>query len=192
MIGRRLVVAGAIALAAPALGPGVAQAAPVNTTRTILAAHEFPLGSNGYKVETETLEPFDEPGNTGTPCSRFIRTMFERLGGAQVTSAQVIRGTTQVEVAVVNRPMAALMAEGFPTCEAQVDPRARSTVLAAPTDLARLRPFVFKDADEMQAWVDLRGISVNVTTTTKNRGPADAETFWQTLRAQVAKVERQP
>ncbi|GAA1073076.1 hypothetical protein [Tsukamurella spumae] len=192
MIARRLSVIGTVALATLAVVPGVAQAAPVNTARTILAAHEFPLGSTGYKVETETLKPFDEPDNANTPCSRFIRTMFERLGGAQVTNAQVTRGTTEVEVAVVNRPMAALMAEGFPTCEAQVDPRARSTVLAAPGDLTRLRPFVFRDADEMQAWVDLRGISVNVTATTKNRGPADAETFWQTLRAQVAKVERQP
>ncbi|TWS25113.1 hypothetical protein FK268_07800 [Tsukamurella sputi] len=192
MIARRLSVAGAIAVATLAIVPAVAQAAPVNTARAILAAHEFPPGSSGYKVETETLDPFDEPEGSSTPCSRFIRTMFERLGGAQVTSAQASRGATDVEVAVVNRPMAALMAEGFPTCEAQVDPRARSTVLAAPADLTRLRPFVFKDADEMQAWVDLRGISVNVTATTNNRGPADADAFWQVLRTQIAKVERQP
>ena len=192
MIARRFVAAGAIALATLGIVPGVAQAAPVNTARAILAAHEFPLGSSGYKVETETLEPFDEPDNASTPCSRFIRTMFERLGGAQVTSAQAGRGTTEVEVAVMNRPMAALMAEGFPTCEAQVDPRARSTVLAAPADLTRLRPFVFKDADEIQAWVDLRGVSVNVIATSKNRGPADADAFWQVLRTQIAKVERQP
>lgn len=192
MIARRFAAAGALGLATLTFVPAVAQAAPVNTARAILAADEFPFGSSGYKVETEMLDPFDEPEGSSTPCSRFIRSMFERLGGAQVTSAQSVRDTTEVEVAVINRSMASLMAEGFPTCEAQVDARARSTVLAAPADLTRLHPFIFKDADEMQAWVDLRGVSVNVIATSKSRGPADADAFWQVLRTQIAKVERQP
>ncbi|MCS3780167.1 hypothetical protein [Tsukamurella ocularis] len=179
--------------------PGIAHAAPVNTAQAVLAAHEFPAGTTGYEVETETLTSIGAratPGAVDDPspsaCSRNISRMFERMEGARVTEARAVRGSTRVEAVVLNRPMTALMTETFPTCEATLLPSERSAVLAAPRDLARLRPFIFRDKDELQAWVDVRGVAINVTARGTNRSPADADAFWQTLHAQVAKVERQP
>ncbi|KXO92078.1 hypothetical protein AXK56_02985 [Tsukamurella pulmonis] len=195
MIARRIAAALVPVAAMSLLVPGTAHAAPVNTAQAVLAAHEFPLGSTGYKVETETLEPLDEPQDASPaagPCGRFIDAMFQRLSGARVSDASAVRGGTEINATVLSRPMARFMADGFPTCEAALDPRSRSTVLAVPADLARLNPFLFRDADELQGWVDVRGISVNVIASATKGSAVDTDAFWQTLRAQVAKVERQP
>ncbi|WP_336670501.1 hypothetical protein [Tsukamurella sp. USMM236] len=45
----------------------------------------------------------------------------------------------------------------------------------------------------LQAWIDVRGVTVIVEAEGKtDAAAADSDIFWQTLRAQVAKVERQP
>lgn len=196
---RNLLTGSTVAVLAAVGLPAAAQAAPVDTAHAVLAAHEFPAGTTGYTVETETLTPIGDsaaPGAVGgsspTACERNMGRMFERMDGARVTEARAVRGTTRVEAALLNRPLTALMMETFPTCEAALSPSERSAVPAAPADLARLRPFIFRDEDELQAWVDVRGVAINVTARSTNRSSADADAFWQLLRAQVAKVERQP
>ncbi|WEL94780.1 hypothetical protein P1N98_07865, partial [Tsukamurella tyrosinosolvens] len=71
--------------------------------------------------------------------------------------------------------------------------RTPTTILAAPDDLARLKPFIMAvGRNTLQAWVDVRGTTVIVEAEGKKDAAADSEVFWQTLRAQVAKIERQP
>ena len=195
MIARRFAAALVPVAAVSLFVPAFAHAAPVNTAQAVLAAHEFPLGSSGYEVETEPLGQFDRSqagSRPATACGRFIDAMFQRLSGARVSDASALRGGTKINATIVSRPMARFMAEGFPTCEASLAPRSRATILAAPADLARLNPFLFRDEDEIQGWVDVRGISVNVITSATVGSAVDTDAFWQTLRAQVAKVDRQP
>ncbi|WP_158636225.1 hypothetical protein, partial [Tsukamurella sputi] len=69
----------------------------------------------------------------------------------------------------------------------------RMTTLPTPNDLAHLRPMLIGVGGTMyQGAVDVRGVTVLAGTTNRDGGPADLDGFWQVLRAQIAKVERQP
>ncbi|WP_159103257.1 hypothetical protein [Tsukamurella sp. 1534] len=183
-------------MVAAALLPAVAQAAPVNPSQAVLAAHEFPFGSTGYKVEREVLKPDDvapdAPADATSPCAVELGRTFEKLAGVTVVEAEVTRAGTELEAAVMSRRVTDYFTATFRACNAQMPPRERASVLPVPADLAGRGAFVFRDGDEYIGWTDVRDVTVTVYAEAKDKLPVDAEAFWQTFRAQVAKVERQP
>ncbi|CAM3827034.1 hypothetical protein ACXYTP_02210 [Tsukamurella ocularis] len=190
----RTVLAGSTAavLAAVAL-PGVAQAAPVVPARAVLAAHEFPIGTTGYAVENETIRTTDDiNGPTHTECDRRLVAGAKAIDGALASTAKVARGAVRVESAVVARSFTAEVSALTAACDAESSPHSRTVVLPAPADLARYRTFLTQYAGtSFQGWVDVHGATVTVDVMSSSDSGA-RDLFWQVLRAQVAKVERQP
>ncbi|BDH57008.1 hypothetical protein [Tsukamurella sp. PLM1] len=193
----RRLVAGTTAAAATIIClPAIAQAAPVSPQHAVLAAHEFPLGSTGYKVEREKLSALEgvpsDPG-AASPCATALTALTERLADSEIVEAEAVRGTTELEASVLDTTVTTARRDAATACRSSVDADDRPSTLQAPADLARLKPFIFAiGTDTLQAWVDVRGVTVIVEAEGKNDAAADSESFWQTLRAQVAKVERQP
>lgn len=190
-------VAGAAAAAATIISlPALAHAAPVVPHQAVLAAHEFPTGSTGYKVERETLTSPDglpEDSPTDSVCGTKLNALARVLEGTEIVEAEAVHGTTELEASVLNRTITAARGAATEACRADVAAADRPTILAAPDDLARLKPFIMAvGRNTLQAWVDVRGTTVIVEAEGKKDAAADSEVFWQTLRAQVAKVERQP
>ncbi|MBS4104095.1 hypothetical protein [Tsukamurella paurometabola] len=189
-------VAGSAAAAAIISLPAGAQAAPVVPQQAVLAAHEFPGGSTGYKVERETLTAPDglpEGSPTDSPCGTGLAALARAMEGTEIVEAEAVHGTTELEASVLSRPVTAARSAATEACRADVDAADRPTILAAPDDLARLKPFIMAvGRNTLQAWVDVRGVTVIVEAEGKKDGAADSDVFWQTLRSQVAKVERQP
>ncbi|MET9328612.1 hypothetical protein [Tsukamurella sp. NPDC003166] len=191
---RHVLVGTTVTLLAVAGLPAVAQAAPVDPARAILSAAEFPAGTTGYAVEHETIRTTDDVnGPTRTECDRRLVAAAKKIDGAPATTAKVTRGSVGVESAVVGRSFTAEVTSLTTACDAESDTRIRSVVLPAPQDLARFRTFVLQYAgNSFQGWVDVRGATVTVDVSSRGSAAADRDLFWQVLRAQVAKVERQP
>lgn len=193
MIARRSAAVAALVVGVAAGLPAVAQAAPVVPARAVLAAHEFPTGTSGYVVENETINTSDEVSEpTRTECDRRLVAGAKAINGAHASTAKVSQGSTRVESAVVDRSFTAAVAELTAACEAESSPSSRSIVLPAPADLAGYRTLLTQySGTSFQGWVDVRGTTVTVDVMSHGNG-ADRDVFWQVLRAQVAKVERQP
>ncbi|ADG78385.1 putative protein OS=Tsukamurella paurometabola (strain ATCC 8368 / DSM / CCUG 35730 /CIP 100753 / JCM 10117 / KCTC 9821 / NBRC 16120 / NCIMB 702349/ NCTC 13040) OX=521096 GN=Tpau_1767 PE=4 SV=1 [Tsukamurella paurometabola] len=191
MIARRLAAVGALTLAALS-APALAQAAPIVPSQAILAAHEFPFGSTRYKVTSEVGSPAKSSGETA--CDRASYAVDKRMEGTRTTDASAERGATELEASVNERPMADAMRTVFQTCGTQFGIRDRIALLPLPADLNRYNGFVFISVarDSYIGVVDVRGAAVGVSVNSRGDQPADGDAFWQTLRAQVAKVERQP
>lgn len=190
-------VAGAAAAAATIVSlPALAHAAPVVPQQAVLAAHEFPAGSTDYKVERETLTspdglPEDSPADS--ECGTKLNALARSMEGTEILEAEAVHGTTELEASVLSRTITAARGAATEACRSDVAAANRPTILAAPDDLARLKPFIMAvGRNTLQAWVDVRGVTVIVEAEGKKDAAADSEIFWQTLRAQVAKVERQP
>lgn len=172
--------------------PAVAEAAPVNLSRALLAADEFPLGTSGYTVALDTLRISGVvDAVASTECDRKVDATFRHAEGARFVSAKVRRGTTGIESMVVDRRITAAVSDMTTTCDAATDQRSRPVVLPSPADLTRLHPYVVQyGKGSVQGWADVRGTTVTVDLS-DSRG-TDRDLFWQTFRAQIAKVEKQP
>ncbi|CAM3748178.1 hypothetical protein TSST111916_04405 [Tsukamurella strandjordii] len=191
MIVRRFAAVGALTFAALSI-PALAQAAPIVPAQAVLAANEFPLGSTGYKTDDATID-FNGDESANTACDRAVRDAVKSISGVKAVSAEVLRGTTKIESGVVGRAYTARVAEIDVTCDADSSGNARPQKLAAPPDLARYRTHITTyRGSSIDSWVDVRGVTVSVQAHGTDGTPVDADAFWQTLRAQVAKVERQP
>ncbi|MBS4104608.1 hypothetical protein [Tsukamurella paurometabola] len=115
------------------------------------------------------------------------------IDGAHASTAKVRRGPVRVESVVVDRPFTTAVADLTAACEAEEAPHSRSKVLSAPADLARFRTFLTQYGNSsFQGWVDVRGATVTVDVMSSGTAADSRDLFWQVLRAQVAKVERQP
>lgn len=191
---RHLLAGSTVAVLAAVGLPGVAQAAPIVPAQAVLAAHEFPVGSSGYTVEHETIRTTDEVnGPARTECDRRLVAGAKAIDGAHATTAKVTRGNMTVETAVVDRSFTAEVSALTTACDAESSSLGRTVILPAPADLARFRTFITRYATaSFQGWVDVRGTTVSVDVSSRGDAVAEPDLFWRTLRAQVAKVERQP
>ncbi|GAA1014682.1 hypothetical protein [Tsukamurella strandjordii] len=188
---RHLVAAASIAGAVVIGLPAVAQAAPVVPAQAILAANEFPFGSVEYKVSSEIgAPPVKVTGDSS--CERASYDLDKRLEGAKSTDAEAVRGSSKLEASVNDRPMADAMRTVFRVCGAELG--VQLAIAPLPADLSRYNGFVFlsESRDSAIGVVDVRGAAVGVSVDGRGNQPADTDAFWQILRAQVAKVERQP
>ncbi|ADG78384.1 hypothetical protein [Tsukamurella paurometabola] len=189
MIARRLAAAGALALAALS-APALAQAAPIVPSQAILAAHEFPFGSTSYQLKDETIDFTGAESADDSPCERSLRDAMAAIAGTKAMSAEAKRGTTTISSAIVARSYTDRVAKIDEACD---DGAARQQNLAAPPDLARYTSHITTyRGSSIDSWVDVRGVTVSVQVYSSGSNAVDSEAFWQTLRAQVAKVERQP
>lgn len=181
-------------LAVPALVlPGVASAAPVPLEAAVLAPHEFPAGSDRYEVESEAPElsayRVDDADRACADATTAVETSLE---GARAVEAEAVRGATGFETTLYSQPVATELGAWREACADESQP------LTAPADLARLNPVIFRSAPEENGEVDQYGAYVNVRGVTviidadATAGAADWNGFWDVLRTQVAKVERQP
>lgn len=187
----RLLIAGVALAGAAAAGlPAVAQAAPVVPAQAILAAHEFPLGSTGYE-SNQTVEKAPSKSSGTTECDRKSDELDRAAAGARSADASANRGDTVFLVSILERPLIAQLKEFIRICGDGGEDR--GTPLAAPHDLARYQPRLTSSLGGrfLQAGLDVRGTSV-IVLARNGRAPADFDGFWQTLRAQVGKIERQP
>ncbi|BDD83061.1 hypothetical protein TPB0596_28240 [Tsukamurella pulmonis] len=193
---RQWAAGSAVATATVVFLPALAQAAPIAPQQAVLAAHEFPLGSTEYKVERETLtSPEGLPSEPAaqSQCATKLDALSKALDGAAIVEAEAVRGTTELESSVLDRTVTTARSDASKACMQEVTGEDRPTILDAPQDLARLNPFLFAmGRNTLQGWVDVRGVTVIVEAEGKDGGAVETEAFWQTLRAQVAKVERQP
>ncbi|WP_019203353.1 hypothetical protein [Tsukamurella sp. 1534] len=193
---RRLVAGTTVALATAAGVPAVAAAAPVSPSGAVLAAHEFPSGSTGYKVEKEKLSELagvPEKGEGGSPCATKADALAKALDGAEVVEAEAKRGSVEFEASVIGGRLTTANRDAVTACRSSLPAEKRTVAREAPADLTHLRPFIFAVGDsELQGWADVRGVTVLVSAEGEKGAAVDSEGFWQTLRAQIAKVERQP
>lgn len=188
MRARHLLGGSTVAVLAAICLPGIVQAAPVVPAQAVLAAREFPAGTTGYTAKTEVGKPAGTLASD-SPCGRAEHAVDQRLAGARSTDAQVRRGALTLESSVIDRPMSATMRNTFTTCAA-----GRAVPEALPADLARYQGFVVRvgGGQSLVGVVDVRGASVGVSVDGSSASPADEGAFFLVLRAQVAKVERQP
>lgn len=193
----RFLMVVASVLGASVLSPATAYATPVAPARALLSQAEFPEGSTGYTREdradlTTSERPTGDPARY-TPCERSFATMFGVLDDASAAEATARRGTTRLGVTVIDAEVLRHARELFRTCNAEYPPDQRTRELATPADLAGVRPYLVANGrHELIAWVQLRGITIHVDAWVIGGQALDTAAFWQALRAQVAKVERQP
>ncbi|GAA1073081.1 hypothetical protein [Tsukamurella spumae] len=193
MRARHVLVGSTVTFLALAGLPAVAQAAPVVPARAVLAANEFPAGSTGYSVRSEVGEPAGEL-ISDTACGAAEHRVDKALAGAHSTDAKARRGALDLETSVIERPMATVMRGVITTCSAKLRYGTRAIVKPLPADLSRHQGFTVSTGDNQTliAVVEVRGASVGVQVSGTSATPADPAAFWQLVRAQVAKVERQP
>ncbi len=197
MRARHVLAGSTVAVLATVALPAAAQAVPVIPARAILAAHEFPSGSTEYSRNAgPRLDSSDRP--TGdpsrfTPCQRSLAAMYARVDRTTSAEATARRSSTKLDVTVIGAPVLDSTRELYRTCNADFPPAERTRDLAAPADIARVRPYIVANGHhELIAWVELRGITLHVDAWTTGGGTPDHDAFWHLLRAQIAKVERQP
>lgn len=191
MITRRSAAAGALALGAATVLPGVANAAPVQPRAAIVSAGELPAGSSGYTLSTKVAQPPTKPARD-TPCDRMAHRIETALAGSTTVEVSATRGTDEIHVGISEGSGVSTARDVITACNTDPGVVPQATV-GAPSDLARLAPFITRTRDGklLQATIDLRGVSVTVYVVNMDRS-VDSSIFWQVLRAQVAKVERQP
>ncbi|ADG78386.1 putative protein OS=Tsukamurella paurometabola (strain ATCC 8368 / DSM / CCUG 35730 /CIP 100753 / JCM 10117 / KCTC 9821 / NBRC 16120 / NCIMB 702349/ NCTC 13040) OX=521096 GN=Tpau_1768 PE=4 SV=1 [Tsukamurella paurometabola] len=187
---RHLIVGAAIAGAVSVGVPAVAHAAPVVPAQAVLAAHEFPFGSTGYETNQSVEKAPTKPSGT-TPCDLKEYEAEKTLTGARSADAQVDRGETTLAASILDRPIINTIRDLRRDCGSRFVREGRP--LAVPADLTRYKAdvFTFAEGQLLDATVEVRGVTVSVMAVNE-KNPADFDGFWQTLRAQVAKVERQP
>ncbi|MGX9296819.1 hypothetical protein [Tsukamurella paurometabola] len=167
--------------------PAVAQASPVVPAQAVLAAHEFPAGSKDYKAFPIGRLPAARPQTARTPCDARAAELDAAVAGASAIEVEAWRGDTLFTASIIDRPVAAQFEAATLACT-KAGPK-----IAPPADLARVNPTVRRsNSQRMEAMVDVRGVNVGVVASSPRGKTLDADTFWQVLRAQVAKVERQP
>lgn len=191
MIARRFGVAGVLAVSVVAAAPVVANAAPVQLHSAIVSARELPVGSSEYALST-TLAPVPEKPTRDAPCDRTAYRVKTSLAGSKAAEVSATRGDDGITVRISDRPGVRDSRDVITACN--TDPGVVPQVTVdPPSDLARHTLLITRTRDGKltQAVVDLRGISVTVAVVNMNRA-IDSSTFWQVLRTQVAKVERQP
>lgn len=189
---RRLITGTSVLVTVLAVGSSPVHAAPVDTARAILGAAEFPPGAVSYTAASETLTPRARAAGT-TRCDIESFTAERSLSGALSTDASVRRGTADLRVGIISRPTVAALVRVERACAS--DPRFadRGRPVAAPADLAHYRSRITRmpGGGSYFAVVDLRGVSVQAGVAHAST-PDDVEAFWRILRAQIAKVQRQP
>lgn len=187
MIARRCAAATALAVAALSV-PALAQAAPVVPSQAVLAANEFPAGSFDYKVFRDTF-PAAGSAEAGTsPCGIATRELERMLAGVSVVEAEAWRGST-LFYSVVGRPVKDLQSKQTGACL----PSTQAVRQQIPVDLARVNLTVTRSGSQrIEGSADVRGVTVGVVGSAPDGKTLDTDTFWQVLRAQIAKVERQP
>lgn len=189
----RTAAIGTVVLAAACLFPATAQAAPIAPSRAILTPSEFPSGSSGYRLIRTTAPSIPKAsGLTDNPCE--LAAMRLRLAAADARSAEAVahRGKTYTSVELTDRDLVQKTREVIEACR----PNGGDTlaVVSTPAEFTRYRVYVGTTGSggkEIQGWAAVRGVTVQVIIDSAPGGP-DFETFWQLLRTQIAKVERQP
>ncbi|BDD83057.1 hypothetical protein TPB0596_28200 [Tsukamurella pulmonis] len=190
MRARHLVAGTTVAVLAAVGLPGVAQAAPVVPAQAVLAAHEFPAGSTGY-TQKSSIESAASVPSAKTPCTTATYEAEKATAGGRSTTATARRGSTVLDASVIDRVVIDKAIEIGRACTD--DGPMPGTRLSAPADLARYRTVFSSNAGgrELIGFIGVRDSTVRVDAVSV-RDRADFDAFWQTVRAQVAKVERQP
>lgn len=171
----------------------MAAAAPIVPSQAVLAAQEFPIGSTGYKVSSDIGSPADKPDGD-TPCDRASYDVEKAVAGVKSTDAKAVRGPQRLEASVISRPMAGVMRQLFATCTTQFRYSTSAAVAPLPADLSRYTGFIVRSPKQRSliGVVDVRGAAVGAEVDASGSAPVDEDAFWQLLRAQIAKIERQP
>ncbi|KXO92080.1 hypothetical protein AXK56_02995 [Tsukamurella pulmonis] len=190
MIARRIAAAGALALAATASVPALASAAPVQPTRALLTAAEFPSGSSQYTVMHRPA-PTAPAGAAGTSCDAARERLGAASAGGRSTEAVAYRDRTYASVELTDRPLLDPIRAVITACT-DSEPGAPTT-LAVPRDVSRYGAITAstEGGTTLETVAEVRGITIQVLVDASPDG-ADHATFWELLRAQIAKVERQP
>ncbi|GAB3126108.1 hypothetical protein GCM10027289_01390 [Tsukamurella serpentis] len=177
-----------VAVAATVGLPAVAQAAPVDPVRAVLAAHELPMGSKDYMVAAPVTLPPAAPAPAGdSPCDRATHAVDRAAAGARAVEAEAWRGDTHFYSSVVTRPITTSYKARENVCGE------RSVVLTPPADLARFPVSIRRvGTQRYEGLADVRGATVSVIASSPEAKPLSTETFWEVFRAQISKVERQP
>lgn len=190
MNGRRFAAAFALALTTAVTIPALATAAPVQPSRALLTAAEFPSGTTNYTAE-RTTPSAGIGGPESADCAHRRDALEAEFKAAGSATAAALRGRSTIRAAVIDRPVASRATEFAMRCPAPGTPA--PIALGVPSDLQHARPSILSSgADFLSSWADVRGTTVLVLAIGEDGAPADRDAFWQTLRAQIAKVERQP
>lgn len=187
---RNLLTGSTVAVLAAVGLPAAAQAAPVVPARALLTATEFPNGSSHYTPGRRTPSA-GIGGLDSADCAARRARLNDDFRRSTFADAVALRGRSAILVSIIDRPLAPRIADTATRCNGSSVPQAAS--VAIPADLQRLRPRVLSTgADDIRGWADVRGTTVGVIVEGEDGAAADRDAFWQLLRAQIAKVERQP
>ncbi|KXP09728.1 hypothetical protein AXK57_12840 [Tsukamurella pulmonis] len=169
---------------------GTATAAPVVPATAILTAAEFPSGSSQYTVMHRPA-PTAPAGAAGTSCDAARERLGAASAGGRSTEAVAYRGRTYASVELTDRPLLDPIRAVITACT-DSEPGAPTT-LAVPRDVSRYGAITAatEGGTTLEAVAEVRGITIQVLVDASPDG-ADHATFWELLRAQIAKVERQP
>ncbi|WP_019203352.1 hypothetical protein [Tsukamurella sp. 1534] len=191
MIARRFALAVTLAAAAMTV-PALAQAAPVKPARALLDQFEFPPGSIGHVAGNASPRVGD--GESNAPrCAALSRDLDRRLSSVTSAEARAGIGGTALLVYILDRPLSGPIAGTVLTCGAQYLGPKPVADTAIPSDLRGRNPAVVRTGTtDLQAWVDVRGVTVSVNVISTDRTPVDRNLVWRLLRDQIAKVEKQP
>ncbi|GAA1014678.1 hypothetical protein GCM10009551_102220 [Nocardiopsis tropica] len=185
---RSVLAGGSVAVVAAAALPAIAQAAPVVPKDAVLTAQEFPPGSHDYKTFPMTFPAVGTRPANSSRCAVKTHELQQRLAGSSAVEAEAWRGDTMYYASVFGRPVAEVLGEQNVACD--MSPRERR--VPAPADLARVNPTAFRSGSQrIEATAELHGVTVGVVGTSPDGKVLDTDTFWEILRAQIAKIERQ-
>lgn len=193
MIARRFAVAGLLAVGIVLVAPAMSTAAPVDPTRAILSAAEFPIDTGTYRVtHTVNRAPTTSSGLTADACESAGVKMMNAATGSRSTEAMAFQGKTYASVELTDRALVTPIRATIDAC--RTTPNADVPVLiGTPAEFTRYRLIAgtASHGKELNGWAEVRGVTVQVVVDA-SPNPPDYDTFWRLLRAQIAKIERQP
>ncbi|ADG77349.1 PknH-like extracellular domain-containing protein OS=Tsukamurella paurometabola (strain ATCC 8368/ DSM / CCUG 35730 / CIP 100753 / JCM 10117 / KCTC 9821/ NBRC 16120 / NCIMB 702349 / NCTC 13040) OX=521096 GN=Tpau_0712 PE=4 SV=1 [Tsukamurella paurometabola] len=172
-----ILVTGSVAAA------GMVAAAPPTV---VLDAGELPAGYSGYRTKVQSGEIAMVPsGDLSTPCLNATAEAATATRGAVSQEAYAAREKSMLTIAVLSKPAAQQLGDLLDRCTTG-DRDQRFTPVGVPADLARLAPRLYWNSasGERIGYVTVRQSTVVV------RAVGPSESFWETLRKQIAKADR--
>ncbi|TWS20191.1 hypothetical protein FK529_08725 [Tsukamurella asaccharolytica] len=188
---RTRLASGAALLAALAAGgttfAPAASAAPVNKS-LVLTQAQFPAGSVDYRTGQLSGSAISLKPSAPQPCKDAANRLNGATANAQSAAASARNGYSFMTAGILSPAQGGLWRGLAQACSGRV------AELAVPGDLARYNPAIItygaaEGATAIEGAADVDGYTVNVFVRGLSETPANADRFWQVLRAQIQKVE---